>query len=117
MDRCIAIVTGFSDDIASAAPGIEETSEVFLVTEKTSQNARLPKVDLAVYVFSPDTLYSSQLMSWFTWIHDHILPRQEYILSIKGADLSKGSFDALKGVPRVSTEELLRILRPERPGD
>ena len=61
---------------------------------------------IAVYVFSRDTGYSSQLLSRFTSIHFRVKPQEEYVVGIGGVDLAKRVFDALKDTPVISAEAL-----------
>jgi len=65
---------------------------------------------MIVYVFSPDTGFSSHFLSWFTWLHDHLEPDEEYILPVRDVDLGRAMFDFAKATPTISLAEIRRRL-------
>jgi hypothetical protein len=79
-----AIIAGFSFDVDSVLSHLPEGERCFRVDEKTPDGTELPEVDIVVYAFSSDTGWSSHLLSWFTWIHHHVKPVEEYIFSVSG---------------------------------
>ncbi len=117
MTQALAILVGFSDDITAVLQAAPETSRFFAVDENTQEGTQLPSADTVVYIFSPDTTYSSQLLSWSTWVHHHTGAKHEYILPIHGVDLGRGVFHFLNRAPVISLDELKRrLLNPTDKG-
>ena len=101
------ILAGFSDDLTRVEDAIsEETIHILKVDETTSENAGLPKVTTVIYVFSPDTGYSSQMLSWFTWIHHDVKAPNEFVLVLGDMDIEKVVFDFAKDFPKIFIDDL-----------
>lgn len=80
-----------------------------------AKDTDIPNVaDIVIYVFSPDTGYSSQLHSIFTRIHDRVLAPHEYLMAIEGGEPSKAAFPEISHLPEISVDGLKEELeRPE----
>ena len=103
------IIAGFANDIRPVVATMAERASVFCVDESTEDAAELPKAKLVVYVFSPDTGYSSHLLSWFTWIHHHVAPPEERVLRLGNVN---EVFPFARDMPIISPEELGTLLAP-----
>jgi hypothetical protein len=106
MNRTSIVIAGFSDDVALVGSRLPNVPGIISVDENGFDESKLANVGTAVYVFSRDTGYSSQLLSHFTSIHFRTKPREEYVVSIGDVDLAKRVFDALKSTPVISVEAL-----------
>lgn len=101
------LLAGFSDDLSAVKSQLGPLSvDVATLDETTPDDAILPRNATVVYVFSRDTGYSSQLMSWFAWVHDKLNPRPEYLMGIGGIEAQKVAFEFLAGIPEISIDEL-----------
>ena len=77
-----------------------------MLDEHTPYDADLPRGAVVVYVFSQDTVASSQLLSWFAHVHDHLSPRNEYLLALAGVQVEKDAFDFIRHLPVITPKEL-----------
>ena len=109
MSNHFAILAGYRDDIESIASGLPEGS-CFSVDEHTPDSCPLPRAKIAIYVFSADTGYSSQLLSWFTWIHSSVRAANEYVVVLGDAEVQKKVFHFARDLLVVSSEDARRIL-------
>lgn len=108
------IVAGFSDDVASTLRELQADLKPFVLDENTPDDCVLPQTPLAIYLFSLDTGYSSQMLSRFHWIHHHIRPREEYVLAIGDVDLKRIVFPFMKNFAVTTVEELnVRLKRDD----
>jgi hypothetical protein len=101
------LLAGFSDDLALVLGQLPSGIECFTIDERTPDDYEVPDVKMVVYVFSPDTGYSSELLSVFAWIHHH-RPVEEYILAIRDVDLARAMFNFAKTIPTISLAEIRR---------
>jgi hypothetical protein len=111
MTKPLAILAGFASDLDIVESGLPDVGVCFRVDDKTPESCVLPKVEIVVYVFSEDTGYSSQLLSWFTWIHHSVGASEEYVMKVGNLDLARAVFDFAKGFSVTSIAELQQRLK------
>ena len=108
------VIAGFADDVALVTADLAGGDDVLAISESGPDISELSGVSIAVYVFSSDTGYSSQLLSRFAWIHHHAVPKEEYLLGVGGVDVKRQVFDVLKHVPVVTVDTLRQRLAATR---
>ncbi len=108
------LLVGFEDDIRGLASQLSSTSaDIMQLTERTT-NTDVPRTaDIAVYVMSVDSGFSTQLHSIFVYIHDRVLTPNEYLLAIGDVDLAKASFSEISHLPQISIGDLKKRLESE----
>jgi hypothetical protein len=111
MSASLIVIAGFSDDVALVRSRLPSVSGIVAVDENTPDSSEPANVRIAVYAFSRDTGYSSQLLSRFTSIHFRVKPQEEYVVGIGDVDLAKRLFESLKDTPIIAVEALAARLR------
>jgi hypothetical protein len=108
--RDTLLLAGWATDVARVVSEIDRVAaSVVKVDERTPDSAELPSKAVVIYIFSADTHTSSQFMSTFAYIHDHLEPRAEYLLGLDGIDPKRRVFHTIRNVPAISLAELLAL--------
>lgn len=110
MNNAVIIVGGFQRDLHELLGAIPRGPRYFIVDEHTSDAVELPKADVAVYLFSRDTGFSSHLLSWFTWIHHQARPQREFVIGVGQVDLAATVFPFAARFPVITLEEFRKLL-------
>src|SRR4030042_4946789 len=97
------ILTGYAEDLAFVLSKIPTDFEYFLFDENTQFDVDFSETKVVVYVFSPNTKGSSQLLSRFLLVQSKVKPKQEFVLGINGVIDSTGTvFHFVKDYPVIS---------------
>jgi hypothetical protein len=103
----ILLLAGFADDLELVLSELGPVSvTLFLLDEKTRYEEELPRRAIVVYVFSRDTGASSQFLSWFSYVHDHLEPCEEYMIAVRGVDAREVVFDIIAHIECISIPKL-----------
>lgn len=115
MNEFRAIVAGFSSDLKHISATLLQPARCYWVDERTPDGTPLPSADSVVYVFSPDTGYSSHLLSWFTWIHHNMQNEPELVFRLDNQECT--IFPFAEKLRAISMDELRRWVDEASRGD
>lgn len=105
---------GFLDDVTRALDEIGLSADsVAILTDDSPDDADLPNGAFVVYVFGPYTHSSSRLLGDFLYVHDHLAPREQYLLDIDDSadlDVRERAFHGMKYLPVITLQELKKII-------
>ena len=110
------LIAGFAEDLAIVRDALPKEVACFCIDQTVPSDAAVPPTQMVVYVFSPDTAWSSQLQGVFNWINYWTSASERYVLGIRGVDLQRAMSQFAEKLPRLSLEELCQKLK-QGPGE